>query len=111
MKEGTRNQQTPGAGPRAQASADDRNLIVLSAPDELPPVLVGHVTPQVRARAESFYDGIAELFERWVARRPSPHTQRVELTRFRGVCLAGRQGGEDAENTSTIPGRVSAADG
>jgi integrase/recombinase XerC len=77
MKEGTRNQQTPGAGARAQASADDRNLIVLSAPDELPPVLVGHVTAQVRARAESFYAGVAELFERWVARRPSPHTQRA----------------------------------
>ncbi len=77
MKEGTRNQQTPGAGARAEASADDRNLIVLSAPDELPPVLVGHVTPQVRARAESFYAGVVELFERWVARRPSPHTQRA----------------------------------
>ena len=31
----------------------------------------------MRARAESFYAGVAELFERWVARRPSPHTQRA----------------------------------
>src|SRR5260370_35400361 len=77
MKEGTRNQQTPGAGPRSRALADDRNLIVLSAPDALPPVLVGTVPPQVRPRAESFYAGVAELFERWVARRPSPHTQRA----------------------------------
>jgi hypothetical protein len=59
------------------AVADERNLIILSAPDELPPVLSGHATPQVRARAESFYAGVAELFERWVARRPSPHTQRA----------------------------------
>jgi integrase/recombinase XerC len=58
-------------------AAAERDLIVLSAPDELPPILVGHATPQVRARAESFYSGVAELFERWVARRPTPHTQRA----------------------------------
>ena len=61
----------------AAAPAADRELIVLSAPDELPPVLAGHQTPQLRARAASFYAGVAELFERWVARRPSPHTQRA----------------------------------
>jgi integrase/recombinase XerC len=56
----------------------EREPIVLSTPvDELPPVLAGHLTPQVRARAESFYGGIAEMFERWAARRPSPHTQRA----------------------------------
>jgi hypothetical protein len=39
-----------------EASANaERELIVLSAPDELPPVLAGHATPQVRARTESFY--------------------------------------------------------
>jgi site-specific recombinase XerD len=43
----------------------------------LPPVLAGHQTPEIRVRAESFYAGVAELFERWVVRRPSPHTQRA----------------------------------
>ena len=69
MKE---TKQTPASAP-----ANPRNLIVLSAPAELPPVLAGHLTPQVRARAESFYAGVAAMFERWVARRPSPHTQRA----------------------------------
>ena len=77
MKERTPDQQAPGSGALADTPVDDRNLIVLSAPDELPPVLAGHLTPQVRARAESFYAGVAEMFERWVARRPSPHTQRA----------------------------------
>jgi site-specific recombinase XerD len=59
------------------AVPNERDLIVLATPGELPPVLAGHATPQVHARAASFYSGIAELFERWVARRPSPHTQRA----------------------------------
>ena len=61
----------------AETAADDRNLVVLRDPDELPPILAGHLTPQLRARAESFFAGVAELFERWVARRPSHHTQRA----------------------------------
>ena len=62
----------------AETAADDRHLVVLSTPaDELPPILAGHQTPQLRARAESFYAGVAEMFERWVARRPSHHTQRA----------------------------------
>jgi len=47
--------RSPILGPRA----DDRNLIVLSAPDELPSVRAGQLTPQVRARAKSFYGGVA----------------------------------------------------
>src|SRR6266478_5573382 len=61
----------------AETAADDRNLVVLRDPDEVPPILAGHQTPQLRARAESFYAGVAEMFERWVARRPSHHTQRA----------------------------------
>src|SRR5713101_3929097 len=62
----------------AETAADDRHLVVLSTPaDELPPILAGHLTSQLRARAESFYAGVAEMFERWVARRPSSHTQRA----------------------------------
>jgi hypothetical protein len=65
-------------GDRAEGAADDRNLVVLStAADELPPVLAGHLTPALQVRAESFYWGVAELFERWAARRPSHHTQRA----------------------------------
>jgi hypothetical protein len=61
----------------AETAADDRNLVVLRNPDELPPILAGHQTPQLRARAQSFYASVAELFERWAARRPSHHTQRA----------------------------------
>jgi hypothetical protein len=42
---------------------------------ELPPVLAGHLTPELRRRAESFYDGVAQMFDRWAARQPSPHTE------------------------------------
>src|SRR5712691_10219937 len=30
-----------------------------------------------RGAIAKFYAGVAEMFERWVARRPSPHTQRA----------------------------------
>src|SRR2546423_12856073 len=43
----------------------------------LPPVLAGHQTEHVRERVEQFYLSIAEIFERWVTRRKSPHTQRA----------------------------------
>src|SRR5277367_1431898 len=76
MKKSTPDQQTP-EDTDIEALAKDRNLTVLRAADELPPVLAGHQTAEIRARAESFYAGVAELFERWVARRPSPHTQRA----------------------------------
>jgi site-specific recombinase XerD len=73
------------------AADHQRQPIILSAPDELPPVLAGQLTPQIRARTESFYAGVAEMFERWVARRPSPHTQRayrrdvLSFAEFRGI--------------------------
>lgn len=37
----------------------------------------GHETPHVRERAEQFYLSVAEIFERWVVRRLSAHTQRA----------------------------------
>lgn len=43
----------------------------------LPPVLAGHQTGHVRERVEQFYMSVAEIFERWVARRKSQHTQRA----------------------------------
>ena len=33
----------------AETAADDRNLVVLRDPYELPPILAGHQTPQLRA--------------------------------------------------------------
>ena len=44
---------------------------------ELPPILVGRVTPAVEAQVRSFYGSVAEIFERWVTWRSSTHTQRA----------------------------------
>jgi integrase/recombinase XerC len=43
----------------------------------LPPVLLGRATPEVAAQVRGFYDAVAAIFERWVARRPSRHTRRA----------------------------------
>lgn len=43
----------------------------------LPPVLAGRETPAVRKKVEQFYYSIADIFEAWIARRRSPHTQRA----------------------------------
>lgn len=52
-------------------------LVPAEKTELLPPVLRGHETPQVAARVERFYVSIAEIFERWVTRRKSTHTQRA----------------------------------
>jgi site-specific recombinase XerD len=44
---------------------------------ELPPILAGSLTPRVRQRVVEFYLSVARLFESWVRRRQSPHTQRA----------------------------------
>ena len=57
----------------------------------LPPILAGHDTAAMRKRVQQFYLLIEELFERWVTRRSSPHTQRnyrqdiMALIRFLGI--------------------------
>ena len=62
----------------AESAANDRDPVALSTPaDEPPPVLAGHLTPALQARAESFYRGVAEMFERWAARRGGSHTRRA----------------------------------
>lgn len=43
----------------------------------LPPILVGRETPAVRQRVSEFFSSIASIFEAWVKRRNSPHTQRA----------------------------------
>jgi site-specific recombinase XerD len=40
-------------------------------------VLVGHLTAEVGRRVERFYHSVGSIFESWVARRTSPHTQRA----------------------------------
>jgi len=44
---------------------------------ELPPILAGRATAAVEAQVRSFYLSVAEIFERWVTRRSSTHTQRA----------------------------------
>ncbi|MBV8315225.1 MAG: replication initiator protein A, partial [Planctomycetaceae bacterium] len=57
----------------------------------LPPILVGWYTPAVEAQVESYYGSVAEIFERWVTRRQSLHTQRayrqdvMDFVQFLGI--------------------------
>jgi integrase/recombinase XerC len=43
----------------------------------LPPILAGRDTPAMRQRVQDFFSSIASIFEAWVTRRQSPHTQRA----------------------------------
>src|SRR6478736_7719672 len=43
----------------------------------LPPILAGQASPDVRERVERFFFSAASLFEAWVTRRKSAHTQRA----------------------------------
>jgi len=51
---------------------------------ELPPVLLGSVTPENRKRVEDFFFSVAAIFEAWVNRRKSEHTRRA----YRGDVMA-----------------------
>jgi site-specific recombinase XerD len=50
----------------------------------LPPVLAGSFTPEIAERAQGFYASIAVIFEAWVKRCKSEHTQRA----YRGDVMA-----------------------
>ena len=50
---------------------------VVEPRSELPPILVGRHTTAVEAQVRNFYGSVAEIFERWVTRRSSKHTQRA----------------------------------
>lgn len=43
----------------------------------LPPVLLGRATAEVQIQVGQFYNAVADIFERWVTRRSSKHTQRA----------------------------------
>ena len=43
----------------------------------LPPILTGQATPAMRQRVFEFFSSVASIFESWVTRRQSAHTQRA----------------------------------
>ncbi len=53
------------------------NTVVVGDRSDLPPILAGQVTDANVAAVRSFFNSIEELFERWVSRRESEHTQRA----------------------------------
>lgn len=53
------------------------DLPVVPSEQMLPPILSGSFTLDTKRRVERFYLSIAEIFEAWVTRRQSPHTQRA----------------------------------
>lgn len=52
-------------------------LAVVETAELRPPILGGAETPAVRKRVARFFSSIVEIFEAWVTRRKSPHTQRA----------------------------------
>ena len=48
---------------------------------ELPPILAGRHTPAVEAQVRSFYQSVAEIFERWVTRRARARTRSAPTAR------------------------------
>lgn len=61
---------------------DDDEMVVtaalpsVAASEVMPPVLLGHESARSQERVRSFYESIGEIFERWVTRSQSSHTQR-----------------------------------
>lgn len=45
--------------------------------DDLPVIYAGHATPAVAEKVRKFYFSVADIFEAWVRRRASRHTQRA----------------------------------
>src|SRR5919107_2270127 len=69
----------------------------------LPPVLVGRANPAVERQVGSFYASVAEVFERWVARRDSKHTRRAyrrDVMAF--VAALGMRWPDDAMRLFTV---------
>jgi site-specific recombinase XerD len=51
--------------------------LVPSRQPDLPAILGGSFTPAIRARVEDFFSSLASIFQSWVGRRQSRHTQRA----------------------------------
>ena len=64
---------------------------------ELPPILAGRATAAVETQVRNFYGSVAEIFERWVTRRSSKHTQRayrqdvMDFVRFVNILRQSRR--------------------
>ncbi len=67
----------PASEPGVPRTDEASHELVPSFARELPPVLAGHDTAEMRARVGSFYGGVAEMFERWVGRCGGKNTQRA----------------------------------
>lgn len=75
----------------------DNEITTGSVERALPPILAGKATLVERERVADFYTGVAELFEAWVARCRSPHTQRAyRLDVLSLVAFLGLQWPQDA---------------
>lgn len=55
----------------------DTQLARKNEPAGLPPILAGNATSAIRQRVGQFFYSLTSLFESWVTRRKSPHTQRA----------------------------------
>jgi site-specific recombinase XerD len=62
-----------------EATGSSGELIVLTEylARELPPILTGSTPGRVEERVGQFFLSVAQIFEAWVARRSSRHTQRA----------------------------------
>lgn len=60
-----------------ETAAQGRVPAPLAGSNGLPPILAGRTTGTAQGHVQGFYNAIAEIFERWVTRRSSRHTQRA----------------------------------
>ncbi len=87
--------RSPKIGPPKDGVMDEKKstelVPVSDARAELPPILAGRHPAAVEAQVRSFYLSVANIFERWVTRRSSKHTQRayrqdvMDFVRFLGL--------------------------
>jgi site-specific recombinase XerD len=71
---------------------EPRAVVITEGPNrDLPPILAGSAPAEASRRVEHFFLSVADIFESWVARRPSGHTQRayrqdvMGFVTFRGI--------------------------
>ena len=50
---------------------------LVTTTNSMPPIVAGHDTPEMHEQVEAFYRNVAGMFEAWITRRKSVHTQRT----------------------------------
>ena len=77
--EGGDPSQRPGFSGANVPSDEVREAALVPVEDDqgLPPVLLGHATPEVQSKVSGFYSSVEAMFEAWLARRQSPNTRRA----------------------------------